>query len=368
MLKEFSMFSLYPFRLSDSHRALRYACIEGFLVATLLVLSTAPAYAQAATSSSAAEVPVMTVTEAHKELLHGKEKEAIQALQRLAAAQPPVPGAMRELGITYYRIGRLEDGEKAFTAAMTADPVDAESEQMRGLTLYRLNRRAAAIPFLEHTRKWTSASSVDVNYVLGRCYIDARRYDDARAAFAAQYGFGADSGAAYLLMAQMLLREELPELAEENAKRALQLSPQLALTHFVRGKIALARGDTTHALAEFEEERTLNPGYPPLYELLGDLYIRTGQFQEAQHSLTQALSLDQTSTGPFILMGKLFLNDNDPQTAASYLEHAEQMDSSNYITHYLLARAYQSMSRKEDAAREMSAVKRLHAGENQLLF
>jgi predicted Zn-dependent protease len=105
----------------------------------------------------------------------------------------------------------------------------------------------------------------------------------------------------------------------------------------------LARGDTTHALAEFEEERTLNPGYPPLYELLGDLYIRTGQFQQAQHSLTQALSLDQTSTGPFILMGKLFLNDNDPQTAASYLEHAEQMDSSNYITHYLLARAYRSM-------------------------
>jgi hypothetical protein len=43
------------------------------------------------------------------------------------------------------------------------------------------------------------------------------------------------------------------------------------------------------------------------------------------------------------------------------------MDSSNYISHYLLARAYQSMSRKEDAAREMSAVSRLHAGENQLL-
>src|SRR5260370_1688897 len=193
MLKEFSMFSLYPFRLSDSHGALRYACIEGFLIATLLVLSSASAYAQAATSSAAGEVPVMTVAEADKELLHGNEKEAIQALQRLAAAQPPVRGAIRELGITYYRTGRLEDAEKAFTAAMALDPLDAESEQMRGLTLYRLNRRAAAIPFLEHTRKWTSASSVDVNYVLGRCYIDARRYDDARSAFAAPSGFDADS-------------------------------------------------------------------------------------------------------------------------------------------------------------------------------
>ena len=65
------MFSRYPFRLSDSPGALRYGCIEGFLIATLLVLSAASAYAQAATSSSADEVPVMTVAEAHKELLHG---------------------------------------------------------------------------------------------------------------------------------------------------------------------------------------------------------------------------------------------------------------------------------------------------------
>src|SRR5258705_13635174 len=106
------MFSRYPFRLSDSLGALRYACIEGFLIATLLVLSVASAYAQAATSSSAGEVPVLTVAEAHNELLHGKEKEAIQSLQRLASAQPPGRGAVRELGITYYRAGRPEEAGK----------------------------------------------------------------------------------------------------------------------------------------------------------------------------------------------------------------------------------------------------------------
>src|SRR5258708_40185065 len=111
------MFSRYPFRLSDSLGALRYACIEGFLIATLLVLSSASAYAQAATSSSAGEVPVMTVAEAHKELLHGNEKEAIQALQRLAAAQPPGRRAIRELGIPYYPTWRPEEAGEAFTAA-----------------------------------------------------------------------------------------------------------------------------------------------------------------------------------------------------------------------------------------------------------
>lgn len=92
------------------------------------------------------------------------------------------------------------------------------------------------------------------------------------------------------------------------------------------GKVYLAKGDTAHALDQFEQERKINPTYPPLYEFLGDLYTKTAQYQQAQSSLTKALSLDQTSTGPFILMGRLFLDDNDPETAATYLEHAEQMD------------------------------------------
>ena len=59
-------------------------------------------------------------------------------------------------------------------------------------------------------------------------------------------------------------------------------------------------------------------------------------------------------------MGKLFLSDNDPQTAVTYLERAEQMDSSNFITHYLLAQAYRRMGRKDDAKRELEIVSSTH--------
>jgi tetratricopeptide (TPR) repeat protein len=352
---------------SGSERAFLIASAKDLLLAIALATSAASASAQTAAPGPLTQEPATTLAEAHQKLVHGQEKEAIGALQQLASAHPPVQGANRELGVAYYRMGRLEDAEKSFAAAMAEDPRDAESEQMRGLTLYRLNRRAAAVPFLEHARQWIHASNVDVNYVLGRCYIDAKRYDDARAAFAAQYGFGSESGSAYLLLAQMLLREELPQLAEENAKGALRISPHLALAHFILGKIYLARGDTAHALEEFEQERNINPSYPPVYEFLGDLYTKAGQFQKAQHSLTEALSLDQTSTGPFVLMGKLFLEDNDPQTAASYLEHAEQMDSSNFITHYLLGRAYQQMGKKEEAKRELNATSAIHSDENRSL-
>jgi tetratricopeptide (TPR) repeat protein len=306
---------------------------------------------------------VTTLELAHSQLEHGKEREAIDALQQLAAAKPPVKGANRELGIAYYRTSKLVDAEQSFAAAMAEDPNDGESVQMRGLTLYRLGRPGAALLYLERARQWNPDSDVDVNYVIGRCYIDSQRYDDARAAFAFQYSLDPEAGAAYLMIAQILLSLELPEKAAENAKKALQISPNIALAHFVLGKVYLAKGDSKQALEQFEQERTINPTYPPLYQFLGDLYIKAGQLREAQHSLTQALSLDQSSTGPFILLGRVFLDDNDPQTAVSYLQHAEQMDSSNFITHYLLAQAYKQMGRTEDSKREVDAVSKIHSGE-----
>jgi tetratricopeptide (TPR) repeat protein len=331
----------------------------------MFLVPAASAVGQTVTPPTASSEPTAATTLelAHSQLEHGKEREAIDALQQLAGAKPPVKGANRELGIAYYRTAKLHDAEQSFAAAMAEDPNDGESVQMRGLTLYRLGRPGAALPYLERARQWNPDSDVDVNYVIGRCYIDSQRYDDARAAFAAQYSLDPGAGAADLMIAQILLSLELPERAAENAKKALQISPNIALAHFVLGKVYLAKGDSRQALEQFEQERNINPTYSPLYQFLGDLYIKKGQLREAQHSLTQALSLDQSSTGPFILMGRVFLDDNDPQTAVSYLEHAEQMDSSNYITHYLLGQAYKQMGRKEDAKREVDVVSKIHSGE-----
>jgi Tfp pilus assembly protein PilF len=61
-------------------------------------------------------------------------------------------------------------------------------------------------------------------------------------------------------------------------------------------------------------------------------------------------------------MGRLFLDDEDPQTASGYLEHAESMDPSNFIAHYLLAQAYRSMGRTDEAKKEFDLVAKMHSG------
>lgn len=282
-------------------------------------------------------------------------------LEALAAGKQAQPGVQHELGIAYYRTGKLLSAEKAFAQAMRDDPKDMESVQMRGLTLYRLGRPADAIPFLEQVKQWTPNANADASYVLGLCYLNSQRFDEARGAFANQFGFPANSGPSYLLMAKMLMTANLPEAAAEAARKALEMAPGIAMAHFLLGEVYLFKSDVEHARQEFERERDINPTYAAVYDRLGDVYTRAGQLQAAQEALAKAISLDTSSTGPFIQMGKVLLRRNDPQTSLLYLQHAEKMDPGNYITHTLLGQAYRSLGRQDDAKKEMDTAAKIHA-------
>lgn len=291
----------------------------------------------------------------------GQTAEALKELNALAMQQPAPPGVNRLRGIAMYSQNRFAEADAAFASALKQDPHDEESTQMRGLALFRLGKAAEAIPLLESAHNWTPQTRVDPTYVLALCYIDTHNYDNARKAFALQYGFPPDSASAYLLAARMLLRRDYRPIAQQFAHKAVELDPQLPLAHMLLGEIALADEHVDEAIAEFEKERTRNPLEGSVYDRLGDAYTRSGDYVKAQQSLQQALLLEPNSTGPFILLGKVLLKENDPMNAILYLERADRMDTGNYITHNLLGRAYRSVGRTEDANREFQTSQKLQA-------
>ncbi|MGB7189473.1 MAG: tetratricopeptide repeat protein [Acidobacteriaceae bacterium] len=316
-----------------------------------------------ATQPASTGTPRQSLTRAHSLLQQGDVAQAMAILQQLESAHPPVKGLQHELGIAYYRTSKLAEAQKAFATAIQEDPSDKEAIQMEGLTLYRMGQPAKAIPYLERVRDWMPDADADSNYVLGLCYLNARRYDDAREAFAREFNVEPGSASAYLLLGNMLMHANLPEIAAGEAQKALQLDPKLPLAHFMLGEVYLNKSDVQDATQEFEQERRLNPGYAPTYDRLGDLYTRIGKLQEAQQALTKAISLDTSSTGPFIQMGKVLLHRDDPVTAIMYLRHAEKMDPSNFITHTLLAQAYRKTGLQDDSKRETELASKIHAAD-----
>jgi len=307
----------------------------------------------------------VSLVEAQRLIDRGHAAEALKQLDAMAAATPEAKGLERLRGFALYAMNRLPEAERAFAAAQARDPADATAEQMRGTALFRLGRPTEAVPLLEAAVKAgsqpgaTSNGPADPEYVLALCYVDTRRYDDARRAFATQYGFPGDSAAAYLLAARMLLRREYVPVAEQFAHKALELEPGLPQAHLLLGEAALAGNHLEEAVAEFEQERQLNPLDAGAYGRLGDAYIRQGDYERARRSLQEAVLLDPSATGPFILLGKALLKQQDAAGASAYLEHAREMDPQNYMTHSLLGQAYRMMGRQDDARAETEMAQKL---------
>ena len=301
------------------------------------------------------------LAEARKMIDRGRPEDALKVLDGLAAQQPIPAGVDTLRGVAFYAQSRFADADAAFAIALKKDARDEEATQLRGLTLFRLGKPAEAIPFLEAAHKWTPETKTDPSYVLALCYIDTRRYDDARHAFASQYGFAVDSAAAYLLAARMLLRREYVPVAKEFANKALELDPQIPLAHALLGEIALAGEHLDEAIAEFEKERARNPLEGSIYDRLGDAYSRANDYIRSQQALQQALLLEPNTTGPYILLGKVLLKRQDGVNAALYLERAEKMDPSNFMTHNLLAQAYRMLGRTADANHQNELAQRLQS-------
>lgn len=306
-----------------------------------------------------ANQPVVSLASVRQLVDRGHPAEALKVLEGMAATQPEPAGVERLRGAAFYALGRFPDAAVALGSALKQDAKDEEATQLLGLTLFRMGKPGEAIPLLEAAHRWSAETKVDPSYVLALCYLDARRYDDARRAFAGQYGFAPESASAYLLAARMLLRREYVPVAQEYARKALQLNPELPLAHGLLGEVALAGEHLDEAIAEFEKERVRNPLDGSVYDRLGDAYTRAGKYAEAQQSLQRALLLEPNSTGPYILLGKVLLKRQDPASAMTYLERAVKMDPANYMSHSLLGQAYRGVGRAEDASREMQTAQKI---------
>jgi tetratricopeptide (TPR) repeat protein len=342
--------------LMDSmlHRISHRVSITAILLAASLVAAAQAPESGIGIGDTAAQK--WTFEDAQGLAAKGRLDQAMSILNQLASQTPETAGVERLRGIIFYQKDQLPQAVYAFGKAIAQDASDRESTEMAGVSLFRLGRPQDALPYLEKAHAAVANANIDPEYVLGLCYSDVARYDDARHAFATQYGFPPDSAEAYLLAGRLFLRRELRDQATAQAAKALELNPKLPLAHELLGEAALSRGDVQGAIQELEAERAINPLNGELYDRLGDAYLRNAQYPEAQQALNRAVLLEPNSTGPYILLGQTFLKMKDPIQALHYLDRAVKMDPSNYITHNLLGQAYKATGQLAEANREFKMV------------
>src|SRR5437588_7277437 len=292
-------------------------------------------------------------------LRQGKYDEAVAELQELAAKKPYLKGLSHELGTTFYKKGDYGKAIDSLKKAIQEDPSDNEAVQLLGLSYYLSGRPAEAIPELEKVQTWYSRANVDAAYILGVCYIQTKNYPQARKACAKMLDVPPESAPAYLFTARMLFRQEFDPIAEEYAQKAVGLDSKLPLAHFLLGELYLFKSRVPESIAEFQKELAINPGDAAAYYKLADAYSRIQKFDDAERLLQRSIWLDATSTGPYILMGKVLEKKGEPELAVRSLRHALAMDPNNPITHHLLGQAYRDLGNTEEAERELKTAQQL---------
>ncbi len=311
--------------------------------------------------TSSAPTHQASLAEAHTLLKQGKAEEALKLLSGLPASEPEAAGLETAFGTAYFQSHKFRQAIEHLSKALTQNPDDLEATQLLALSFYGSGDFANAAPLLEKLGPRLPASNPDGPYLLGICYIMTQRPDDARRAFARLFSVPPESAMAYLMLGKIFIRQKMEDRAIPQIERALQIDPRLAMAHFLLGEIDLYKEDPQHAVEEFQKELAINPTIWLVYWRLGDAYFRLEKLDEAENVLKQSIWLNESSSGSFILLGRIALKKNDAPLAAGFLERALKLDPQNYYVHYFLGRAYQSLGRTAEAAQHFEISKSLRS-------
>ena len=321
----------------------------------LLLLSAVIGLAQNPPVSS----PDPRMAKADELLRAGKSKDALVFLNELAASAPGTPHLEAALGKAYFQSSQFRPAVAHLKTALQQNDADSESAQLLALSYFALAEYAQAVPLLEKLNTQLSDKIPDGPYLLASSYVMTQRWDDARKTFAGVFSVPPDSATAYLMFGKFLVRQRLEDRAVPVIQTALQRDPELPMAHFILGEIHLYKGDAAAAVEELTKELAINPSVWLVYWRLGDAYVRLDKYDDAEKVLKQAVWLNETSSGAYILLGQVGLKRNDPAMAAGYLERAVELDPQNDYVHYFLGKAYQGLGRAVEANQHFAIARQL---------
>jgi tetratricopeptide (TPR) repeat protein len=289
----------------------------------------------------------------------GNYDEAMTSYQKALQINPGLTPIWLNLGILHYRASQFVKTVETLEKFLASQPGHVQARQLSGLALLELGRDEQAIAALEPTLE-ASGQDAAVLYSLGLAYLRMRR-PEVRSMIGQLAAFPAGRAASQLLEGQTLLANFEFEKAIAELSEARKLNPDLPRLHYSLGLSYFKLGRNQEAIAAFEQELRRRPqDFASLY-YLANLHEAGGNLDQAHQYLDAALKLDAGSPEANALLGKILFKQNRAAEALKPLELAVAKDATDADKRYLLARVYQQLGRREDAAREFAEVQRLKA-------
>ena len=198
---------------------------------------------------------------------------------------------IKERGAAYTRERRFDAAKAMFDWAIALAPDDVESYSWRGYTNMQAGDYTAA---LVDYHEVLAQKPGDFSGLSALCWAYGETRDFARAEAHCQLALqGAGNRANYAIALEnwCWLQVEMGDYAEaaRYCRFSLEYAPEYeelqALANYNMGRVMMAQGRPTEALAHFHEALRIGSSYPKMYLEIGMIYDRLGKHEAAQATL-----------------------------------------------------------------------------------
>jgi tetratricopeptide (TPR) repeat protein len=324
-----------------------------------------------------------------QQYLHEQRPDlAIPELQRVIELDPQNIDARTNLGVLLFFRGDYKGAVPQLRAALEIKPDLWKQRALLGLAEAQLQEKAAsrsdleaAFPHVTDQKfqldignalidSYTATGDLDkaattVSDLLSSrptdtslLYLSYRLYSDLAGRAMLTLALSApESAQMHEVMARELARHGDNTPAIANYREAIKINPNLPDLHFELGDLLNQSTDETlksGAAAEFKATLALNPKDDKSELALGIIAEKAGDLKAALAHDSQAVQDNPDDTDACTELAKVLLQMDQKDRAQQLLEHAIQIDPTNFVAHYRLAALYRQRGNTDQAKQQIA--------------
>ena len=291
----------------------------------------------------------------------GMLKEAQTSLNKALQLEPALPDAGVVLAFVDIGLGQYQDALPLLEKAL-ADPRDdlpvrlAGGERLVDLD-FMLQHQDKALEAVEQLRK-LAPDDPNVLYTASRAYsamwktVVERMYAKAPGSYRTHQVL-AEAAAA---------KGDFAEAAKEY-RLVTKMAPTLPGIHYELGRMIFESTPTSQgmeqALAEFQEELSIDPQDGPTNSQMGEIYLKMHRLNDAELYFSKAIQMPAPDTDARIGLGRVFLEEKRYEEARGQFEAATRSAPRNPTAYYELMIACRALGRTTEAKTALNNFERL---------
>jgi tetratricopeptide (TPR) repeat protein len=283
-------------------------------------------------------------------------EDATAVLEKGLKLDPKMPSAAALLGIALYETGDYARARPRLEAALRANPKDSNAELMLANTLVKLGEPEAAATHLQQIVR-REPKNQDAWYQLGKVYMQL-----SQQALVKLREIDPDSVLVHEVSGEIMESMNNYDGAILEYKKAVAMAPQTPGTHYELGSAYWSISQWDAATKEFQAELANDPRNCRAQWKIGNIVLQQhGEPQDALDQVNKALAICPNLADAHADRARALLRLNRAADALPDLAAAVKANPDDPSLHYLLAQAYRSLGRTQEAQAELQLFSKLAA-------